>query len=244
LKPRTYMTTSWDDGHPLDMRVAELLTKYGLAGTFYVPRAAQNKTMTAAQIRELGRAFEIGSHTVHHPVLTKMTEQAAWQEISESKFWLEDSTGSSCLLFCPPTGRYTSVHLDMIRNAGYIGMRTAELSSLALPRMKARLLIMPTTVQAYPHGGAAFVKNAIKRFAFANLWRSVVHGRSKDWPEFALSLLRLALAQGGVFHLWGHSWELQEADQWRRLEDALRFMRQFTTDAAPLTNGQICRLRV
>ena len=28
-----FLTTSWDDGHPHDFRVAELLTKYGLAGT-------------------------------------------------------------------------------------------------------------------------------------------------------------------------------------------------------------------
>jgi hypothetical protein len=27
MKSPTYITTSWDDGHPLDLRVAELLTK-------------------------------------------------------------------------------------------------------------------------------------------------------------------------------------------------------------------------
>ena len=33
-----YITTSWDDGHPLDFRVAELLAKYGLPGTFDAAR--------------------------------------------------------------------------------------------------------------------------------------------------------------------------------------------------------------
>jgi hypothetical protein len=28
------MTTSWDDGHPLDLQIAQLLSKSGLAGTF------------------------------------------------------------------------------------------------------------------------------------------------------------------------------------------------------------------
>ena len=62
----TAITTSWDDGHPLDLRVAELLAKHGLPGTFYVPMRAEHGTMTTAQLRELSGAFEIGAHTVHH----------------------------------------------------------------------------------------------------------------------------------------------------------------------------------
>jgi len=31
-----YITTSWDDGHVLDMRLASLLTHYGFKGTFYI----------------------------------------------------------------------------------------------------------------------------------------------------------------------------------------------------------------
>jgi hypothetical protein len=34
MKRVAYITTSWDDGHPLDLRVAELLAKYGLKDTF------------------------------------------------------------------------------------------------------------------------------------------------------------------------------------------------------------------
>src|SRR5467141_345594 len=94
VKPATHITTSWDDGHPLDLRVAELLTKYGLRGTFYVPRTAEHGTMTTAQIRELNAAFELGAHTLHHVVLTGATRQEAWQEIAGSKSWLEDNAGS------------------------------------------------------------------------------------------------------------------------------------------------------
>lgn len=46
--PATYITTSWDDGHPLDLRVAELLSEYHLQGTFYVPIAAEAGTITPA----------------------------------------------------------------------------------------------------------------------------------------------------------------------------------------------------
>src|SRR5437588_7352721 len=83
-----YITTSWDDGHPLDFRVAALLAKYGLRGTFYVPRSAETDTMTVVQLRELSGSFEIGAHTLHHGDLTGATEQQARQEIVDSKAWV------------------------------------------------------------------------------------------------------------------------------------------------------------
>ena len=49
------------------------------------------------------------------------------------------------------------------------------------------------------------------------------------------------LGRGGVFHLWGHSWELQEAGQWQRLADVFRIMREFTGEAAAVTNAQVCQ---
>jgi hypothetical protein len=240
VRPQTYITTSWDDGHPLDFRVANLLEKYGLRGTFYVPMAAQNKTMTAAQLRELSVSFEVGAHTLNHHVLTSVTEEQALREIVDSKSWVESKTGLPCLMLCAPKGKFSSRHLDMIREAGYLGLRSVELASLDFPRRKAGLLLMPTTVQAYPHEFLAFVRNATKRAAFRNLWRFVVHGRSAEWPTLAQSLLLHALRFGGVFHLWGHSWELQETGQWQRLEELFRFMSWFASQAIPLTNGQVC----
>src|SRR5260370_11592613 len=120
VRPATFITTSWDDGHPLDLRVAELLSKYGLRGTFYIPMIAENETMPAAQIRELSLTFEIGAHTLHHAVLTEATEHKACHQIAESKSWLESNTGLPCLMFCPPKARYTNGHLEMARKAGYL----------------------------------------------------------------------------------------------------------------------------
>ncbi len=241
MKPVAQITTSWDDGHPLDLRVAELLAKYGLPGTFYVPRAAENATMTAAQLRELSGAFEIGAHTLHHVVLDDATDEQARQEIAESRSWAQDVTGLPCPMFCPPKGKFSRRHLEMIREAGYGGVRTVELLSLDFPRRNGGLALMPTTVQAHPHGWLAYGRNALRRGALRNLWSLVSLGRSTDWAHRARSLMGRALGRGGVFHLWGHSWELQQTGQWQRLEEVLRFLGQFTSQAAALTNGQICR---
>lgn len=242
VKPTTYITTSWDDGHPLDLRVAALLSKYGIAGTFYVPAATERETMSVAQLRELAAAFEIGAHTLHHIDLTRATDQIARQEIADSKAWVEDNTGVPCACFCPPIGGYKSRHLHMIRRAGYLAVRSAEFLSLDLPRPQAGLLLMPTTVQAFPHRLSAFARNAIKRRAVTNLWRYIVYGCAAEWPTLAELLLCHAITRGGVFHLWGHSWELQDFGQWQRLTDLLHFMGGLARLAPAVTNGQLCRM--
>ena len=69
-----FVTTSWDDGHPMDVRLAALLEKHGVLGTFYVPvRYNQFPVMNGDQIRALrSMGMEIGSHTVTHPKLTRL----------------------------------------------------------------------------------------------------------------------------------------------------------------------------
>jgi peptidoglycan-N-acetylglucosamine deacetylase len=240
MPPKTYVTISWDDGHPSDLRVAELLAKYGLRGTFYVPRTAPGGTMAAAQVRELSDNFEIGAHTLHHRILTDATEEEASDEITGSKSWVEDTTGATCSMFCAPQGRFTGRHLEMARSAGYLGFRTVELSSLDFPRWQYDVLLLPTTVQAYQHSAFALARNAAKRMAFGNLWQFVVHGTSLEWPKMARSFLHHAVTFGGVFHLWGHSWELEGAGDWRRLEETLRLLKEAAAQAPSITNGQLC----
>jgi len=235
------ITTSWDDGHPLDFRVAEMLSRHNLRGTFYVPRTADNATMSAAEVRALGASFELGAHTLGHIDLTRVPDDRAWREIVDSRAWLEDSIGQRCLMFCPPKGRYARRHLGMIREAGYLGVRTVELVSLDRPRPEAGLLVMPTTIQAHPHGRIAFARNFARRSAVRNLWLYLLHAPSNDWRDLARSLLHTALRRGGVFHLWGHSWEVEATGQWGRLEEVLQFLGGFLDRAVAVTNGQVCR---
>ncbi len=220
--------------------MAELLAKYGLQGTFYIPRKATTSTMTEARVRELSQTFEIGAHTLEHTELTRATSSQAWHAIVDSKAWVESTISKPCPMFCPPLGRFSAEHLEMIRRGGYRGVRTVEALSLAFPRPQVGLVIMPTTVQAHAHGLAAYGRNLLKRAAFSNIWLFIVHGRSTDWPTLVRSLLLQAMKHGGVFHLWGHSWELEENNQWHRLEEVLRFLSQFTGVAPARTNSQLC----
>src|SRR4030042_4400072 len=98
------VTTSWDDGHKLDLKLALLLKKYGIRGTFYI--SPKNREFRKAdllsdeEIIKLGRDFEIGAHTMTHPRLTRIGEKEAFAEIMVSKKHLEKSLGEEAGWFC------------------------------------------------------------------------------------------------------------------------------------------------
>jgi L-malate glycosyltransferase len=237
---RFAITTSWDDGHPLDLRIAELLAKHGLRGTFYVPLENTRSTLSPVQIRDLSSAFEIGAHTLHHFVLTTLTSDRARAEIVQSKARLEELTGKPCKVFCFPKGRYANAHVEMLGEAGFTGARTVELLSFNRPRAERGIAIMPTTLQAYPNPTFTYVRNAAKRFRFEALWSLLLHSHGIDWAATAVALLDHAQERGGVFHLWGHSWEIEEYQQWRALDRVLAAMAEANRSATCVTNSELC----
>jgi peptidoglycan/xylan/chitin deacetylase (PgdA/CDA1 family) len=61
------ITTSWDDGHPLDYKLVALLEKYDIKATFYIPLAnVENNVMERSQMKDISNYHEIGGHTVNH----------------------------------------------------------------------------------------------------------------------------------------------------------------------------------
>lgn len=236
------MTFSWDDGHPSDLRVGEMLDQFGLNGTFYVPMLARTGTMNPGQIRQLSRRFEMGGHTLHHVSLSKLSDRLANQEICEGKAWMEEVTGTGCQMFCPPAGQFSRRHLRMIAQAGFTGMRTIELLSLSYPRRAGGIVILPTTVQAVDHSRSTILRHLLKRAAWRGLWTYVIRGgMTGEWESLARRMLETAAKKRSVFHLWGHSWELVDEGQWDRLRRILKLMGEMKAQLPCLTNGEICQ---
>ncbi|MEM1110041.1 MAG: polysaccharide deacetylase family protein [Planctomycetota bacterium] len=242
------ITTSWDDGHCEDLRLADLLESYRLPATFYIPKQddlLNQPVLSPAELRALAdRGFEIAAHTIHHTVLTTVSDIEARREIEDSRRYITDATGRDCTMFCPPQGRFTPAHAEMIRDAGYAGYRTVEMWSTAPPRLHGhQLREMPTSIQAQPQPTSSIARNLLKRRAFANAWLYIKHGRAAagDWPRQTAALLDHVLALGGVLHLWGHSWELEEFDQWERLESVFKLLRDAADRTAFKTNTELCK---
>jgi peptidoglycan/xylan/chitin deacetylase (PgdA/CDA1 family) len=87
------VTTSWDDGSILDLKVAELLDRYGLKGAFYLPRSLFAHPLGKNDVIALDNRFEIRAHTLNHVDLTSIAPAEAKEEIEGSKTYLEDLLG-------------------------------------------------------------------------------------------------------------------------------------------------------
>jgi phosphatidylinositol alpha-1,6-mannosyltransferase len=78
----------------------------------------------AASVRTLhSQGFEIGAHTVHHPILNECTPQQARTEIAECKAELEAIIGGPVHSFAYPNGRpgedFRAEHVALVKAAGY-----------------------------------------------------------------------------------------------------------------------------
>lgn len=96
----------------------------GLVGEYnrwdYEKLRIKKPIMDWGKIKELHHlGFEIGSHSLTHPYLSKIDPKQAWEEIYTSKAILEDKLGSEITAFCYPYGDYDERIRDLVQKAGY-----------------------------------------------------------------------------------------------------------------------------
>jgi peptidoglycan/xylan/chitin deacetylase (PgdA/CDA1 family) len=83
--------------------------------------------LTWDEIRELNRAgIEIGSHTVSHPVLTRVKPGELFRELVSSKERLESELSREVDLFCYPNGDMDKRIRSAVAAAGYRAAVTTE----------------------------------------------------------------------------------------------------------------------
>jgi hypothetical protein len=235
----TVFTCSIDDGHPSDLRAAELLEKHGLGATFFIPvrNREDPHMMTAAQVRQIGKRFEIGSHTFDHCYLNYVDVREAYFQIAESKRCLEDMVDRPVTGFCYPGGRYTERDIQLVRACGYRYARTTTNLCFDTGRDPFKL---PTTIQFFPHSRDVYVRN----FVAAGHWLRRQQGlwtalREEHWLRRLYALLDHACDGGRVFHLWWHSKQVDELNAWQDLDAFLDYAAARVQAANRLSNAQL-----
>lgn len=217
LLPRI-VTTSWDDGDPCDLRVAEMLHARSLSGTFYVPITGHHGTH-ALGINELrtldSGGFEVGGHGLSHLTLSQCTREVLICEVETCKRRLEDILGSEVRMFAYPRGRFNDTVIHFLKQAGYAGARTTRMLAQSMNFSPYK---MPTTMHAFPHSASDYFRNAARAVDFGAGWKYFTQLQQMDsWVAMAKTLFDSVMQRGGVFHLYGHSWEIDELDLWGEL---------------------------
>jgi peptidoglycan-N-acetylglucosamine deacetylase len=234
-------TTSWDDGHPLDLKLAELLARFGLTGTFYCPMRNREglPVMSAHEMRSLDGPFELGSHTHDHVYADRIPATAWQQQVLTGKVALEQAIGHQVEGFCYPGGRLTGVSRDMVEKAGFVYGRTTQNFQL---QCASDPLLMPTTLQFYPHTRTVLASNWLRRGNQLQRLRlamaCLAAGQLND--RLRLALKRCA-GPNQVFHLWGHSWEIEQQGLWSQLESFFSLVAQTIPPQQRLSNAGVLR---
>lgn len=215
------LTTSWDDGHPLDDRLADLLMRHGARATFYVPgeNCEQRDVMSTAALRALHTQFQIGSHTRTHANLKTLTSTASAAEIRSGKAHLENQLGTAVDHFCYPGGGFNNAIAAQVRAAGFRYARTVK--SFCTTRVFDPFQ-MPTTLQVFPHTKADYFRNFLRYGHRAHRAKPFLLALSKaKLVDRLVALAELAHDQNGCLHIWGHSWELEAVGLWASVDEAL-----------------------
>jgi peptidoglycan/xylan/chitin deacetylase (PgdA/CDA1 family) len=160
-QPGKRVVITFDDGYLNVLRHAlEPLREAGLTAIQFLPAnllgkrnewdvslgEAPEPIMDVIQVREwISAGHDIGSHSMSHPYLTRLSNAQAREEICASRKKLEDLFGRRIEHFCYPYGDWNEPVSDLVQEAGYTtacttrpGLNKQAESPFALKRFTAR----------------------------------------------------------------------------------------------------------
>ncbi|HCB12310.1 MAG TPA: hypothetical protein DEP36_01880 [Gammaproteobacteria bacterium] len=192
---------SWDDGIVDDIRLTELLRRYGAKAAFNLNPGLHQAQRSCSwhygdkDVWRLGRdelvdvydGFEIANHSLTHPYLPDLSLTDLAREVWDSRHRLQDWFQQPIRGFCYPFGGFNAAVKDEIRAAGHIYARTVTEVEPVFP----------------PVDMLEFGVNC--RFADPAFW----------------ARYECVKASNGVFFFWGHSYELVNETMWADLEDKI-----------------------
>mgnify|MGYP001579327371 CR=1 FL=1 len=202
---------SIDDGHPLDLKVAEILAEKGYKAIFYIPikNSEGRPTLNKKQILFLSKHFEIGSHTYNHVVLTGLPPKKIEKEIAGGKETLEDIIGKKVTSFCPPGGKYNREVLAITKKLGITDVRSARIVNF---HKSTKSGLWHPNLHLYPH---PLIKDLINCGKYFDPLSFSLRLKYKNLKH--LGLIRIFKRVKFSPHFWLHSWEIDKLGLWDML---------------------------
>jgi peptidoglycan/xylan/chitin deacetylase (PgdA/CDA1 family) len=166
--------------------------------------------------------------------------------MSGSKQWLEAVTGQVVTAFCYPAGANNAALQQLVKETGYTIARTVDKFAFSVGDNP---FAVPTTIQIYP-----YPLRPLPDIALWRGWRTRInpvlsalpHIRALrlspealfNWHILAKALFDEAHQRDGIWHLWGHSWEIERYGLWDALDHILKHI-SAQEDIVPVTNSAL-----
>ena len=222
------VTFSYDDGVTQDIRLIELLNKYGLKCTFNLnsQRLGKNGMLNrdfgriahykihACDVRAVYEGHEIAAHTLDHPVLPTVADDAeVIRQVEQDRLNLSELAGYEVIGMAYPGG---GVNNDQ---------RVADLIRAHTGIQYARTITSNDSFTPQPY---------LYRFQ-----PTVYHLDFDKMMDLGRKFLELKAETPQIFYIWGHSYEMDYcSDNWRRLEDFFQLISGHE-DIFYGTNGEV-----
>lgn len=198
------LTLSYDDGVEQDKQLVEIMNKYGLKGTFNLnsglyaeegtvyPKGQIHRRMTKKQILETFQdsGQEVAVHSLTHPFLEQLPVHRVIEEVIKDRENLEADFSTIVRGMAYPFGTYSDTVVEALRACGIVYSRTViSTNDFRLPTDWLRLT-------ATCHHNSPQLDSLTKKF---------VEDKVFGAPY--------------LFYLWGHSYEFEDDNNWRVIED-------------------------
>jgi len=207
------VTFSYDDGVTQDIRLIELLNKYGLKSTFNLnsellshkgilirnEKRISHYKVHPDDVKYIYEGHEIAAHTLTHPNLTKQDEAEIIRQVEQDRVSLSELAGyevSGMAYPCGGTNNDDRVAQIIKENTGIKYARTITLSNSFDPQ--------------------------------ENLYRFNPTSFHLDFDvlmKLGQDFINLKTETPKIFYIWGHSYEMDyEPEYWIKLEEFFKLI--------------------
>jgi hypothetical protein len=102
------------------------------------------------------------------------------------------------------------------------------------------LLSASTTIQVVNQPLFTYIRNNIKRKKLDQIiyFISKINIHKIQLVKIAELYISKIIEKGGIFHIWGHSWEIEQNGLWAQLEDIFKIL-YIINNVKYLTNSEL-----
>lgn len=205
-------TMSYDDGVFQDIRLIEILNRYGLKATFNLNSGlfgqqrilqvrgvpVNHNRLKAEDIRGVYAGHEVAAHTVTHAMLPECSQEEIVREVEADRLALSELTGYEVVGMAYANGGEN--------NNDTVAQVIRERTNIQYAR----------TITCT--GNFAIQKNLLRYNP------TVFHLRMDEMFALGEQFLAMEPETPQLFYVWGHSYELDAENTWNRFEEFCRMM--------------------